>query len=156
MTELVPCLWFADDAEEAVRFYVSLLPDSHIDAVQRSPTEYPGGPAGGVLVVSFTLCGRPYMALNGGKRIEPTIAVSFSVNCDDQAEIDRLWLRLGEGGREQQCGWITDRWGYPWQIVPKQMPAFLSGDPARAARVFTALMGMVKIDLPALERAAAG
>ena len=156
MTELVPCLWFADDAEEAVRFYVSLLPNSHIDAIQRNPTQNQSGPPGGVLVVRFTLAGRPYMAINGGKRIEPNIAVSFSAECDDQAEIDRLWLRLGEGGREQQCGWILDRWGYAWQIVPNKMPAFLSGDPARAARVFTALMGMVKIDLAALERAAAG
>src|SRR6478735_133167 len=98
MSKIAPCLWFADEAEEAAKFYVSLLPDSRIDKVQKSPNDYPGGKAGNVLVVQFTLAGLEYMALNGGMRFEYTNAISFKVDCADQAEVDHLWNGLTEGG----------------------------------------------------------
>ncbi|GGF80826.1 VOC family protein [Azorhizobium oxalatiphilum] len=152
MAKISPCLWFKGEAEEAARFYVSLLPDSRIDHIQRNHVDTPGGPAGSVMVVTFTLAGQPFMAMNGCTTPEYTAAVSFKVDCADQAEIDRLWAALGEGGTEQQCGWITDRYGVPWQIVPEILPRLLS-DAQRAPRVMSALMGMVKLDMAALEAA---
>lgn len=154
MSKIAPCLWFDTEAEEAARFYVSLLPDSRIDHVQRNPVDSPGGKAGTVLVVDFTLAGQKFMALNGGTRFEYTHAVSFKIDCEDQAEVDRLWEALGEGGQIEQCGWLKDRYGIPWQIVPKALPRLL-GDPdqARSGRVMQALLGMVKIDIAGLQAA---
>lgn len=154
MSKIAPCLWFDTEAEEAARFYVSLLPDSRIDHVQRNPVDSPGGKAGTVLVVDFTLAGQKFMALNGGTRFEYTHAVSFKIDCEDQAEVDRLWEALGEGGQIEQCGWLKDRYGIPWQIVPKALPRLL-GDPdqARSGRVMQALLGMVKIDVAGLQAA---
>jgi predicted 3-demethylubiquinone-9 3-methyltransferase (glyoxalase superfamily) len=155
MSKISPCLWFAHEAEEAANFYVSLLPDSRIDVVQRNVTDNPGGKAGSVLVVKFTLAGQSFMALNGGKPLDFTHAVSFMINCADQAEIDRLWdALLSNGGKPVQCGWLTDRYGLSWQIVPHMMPGLLAGpDPAGAKRTMEAMMQMVKLDIAALQKA---
>lgn len=152
------CLWFGKDAEAAVRFYVSLVPDSRIDHVQRAPGPWPGGETGEPLLIVFTLGGQRFQALNGGTPVDYGTAASISVPCRDQAEVDRLWSALtADGGLEIACGWLRDRWGVPWQIVPEMLPRLLaSPDPDVAARVFTAMQGMVKLDLAALERAAAG
>ena len=155
MSKITPCLWSNGKAEEAANFYVSLLPDSRITKVQRSVMDYPGGKAGSVLVVEFTLAGQSFMVLNGGMDFEYTHAVSFSVDCADQAEVDRLWDALSaEGGAPIQCGWVKDRYGLSWQIVPSILPKYL-GDPdrAKAQRVMQAMLGMVKLDIAGLERA---
>lgn len=153
MSKISPCLWFKDQAEEAARFYVSLLPGSHIDHVQKDVRDEDGS----VLVVEFTLAGQSYQALNGGMHIEYNNALSLSVTCEDQAEVDRLWDALGDGGTPHACGWIKDRYGVPWQIVPSVLPKMLADpDPARARRVMQAMLGMVKIDIVALEAAYEG
>ncbi len=157
MSKITPCLWFATEAEEAATFYVSLLPGSRIIRVQKSPMDYPGGKAGDVLIVEFELAGQTYQALNTGTTMPFTNAVSFSISCEDQAEVDRLWDALRDGGKEQACSWITDRYGLPWQIVPAIMPKLLADpDPARAKRAMAAMMTMVKLDIAALEEAANG
>lgn len=153
-SKISPCLWFKADAEQAVTFYVSLLPDSRIDHVQRNTVETPAGPAGSVLAIDFTLAGRSFVALNGGVVMEYGHAVSFHIDCDDQAEVDRLWTALSDGGEEEQCGWLRDRYGVPWQVVPKLMRKLL-GDPdrERSGRAMQAMMQMVKIDCAALQAA---
>ncbi len=158
MPKLSTCLWFGNDAEAAVRFYVSLVPGSGIDHVLRSPGKWPGGEAGDVILVAFTLGGQSFQALNGGASASYGTAASISVACADQAEVDRLWAALtADGGAEIQCGWLRDRWGVPWQIVPELLPRLLADpDPAVAGRVFAAMTEMVKLDIAALERAAAG
>lgn len=158
MSKISPCLWFATEAEEAANFYVSLLPDSRVTHVQKSPMDYPGGKSGGVLLVEFELAGQTYQALNGGTAMPFTNAISFSISCDDQAEVDRLWdALLASGGKAQQCGWINDRYGLSWQIVPSEwMKLFAGPDKAAAARGMQAMMGMVKLDLAALKKAYAG
>ena len=158
MSKISPCLWFNGEAEEAARFYVSLLPDSRIDRVQRNIMDIPAGKTGTVLLVEFTLAGQRYLALNGGMKVDYTNAVSFSIDCEDQAEVDRLWDALAaNGGSPVQCGWIKDRYGVPWQIVPKMLPRLLAdSDAAKARRVMQAMLQMVKLDTAALERAAAG
>jgi predicted 3-demethylubiquinone-9 3-methyltransferase (glyoxalase superfamily) len=155
MSKIAPCLWFADEAEEAAKFYVSLLPDSRIDKVQKSPSDYPGGKAGNVLVVLFTLAGQEYMALNGGMRFEYTNAISFKIDCADQAEVDHLWNGLTEGGGAPgQCGWLKDRYGVSWQIVPSIMPGLLGGpDRAGSQRAMAAMMKMNKLDIAVLQNA---
>ncbi|MDZ4876737.1 MAG: hypothetical protein CLLPBCKN_006172 [Chroococcidiopsis cubana SAG 39.79] len=155
--KIVPCLWFNGDAEEAAKFYVSLLPDSRIDRILKSPADTPSGPAGMVLTVEFTLAGLQYVGLNGGSQFPFTEAVSFQIHCDDQAEVDRLWAAIAEGGSEIACGWVKDRWGFPWQIVPRRMIELLNDpDTARARRAQEAMMQMVKIDIAPIERAANG
>jgi predicted 3-demethylubiquinone-9 3-methyltransferase (glyoxalase superfamily) len=158
MDKIIPCLWFDGDAEEAARFYVTLLPDSRIDAVNRSPADYPSGKAGDVLTVEFTLAGRAFVGLNGGPEFGFTEAVSFQIPCDDQAELDRLWDSIGgNGGQPVACGWIKDRWGLSWQVFPRRLPEMLaSPDRAAARRAMEAMMTMVKIDLAALEKAFGG
>ncbi|MFG1300824.1 VOC family protein [Xanthobacter sp. V3C-3] len=153
-----PCLWFDGDAEDAARFYVSLFPDSAIVHVHPNVVESRSGPAGSVLLVEFTLAGQRFLALNGGQAMEYTHAVSLSVECADQAEVDRLWAGLlADGGVAECCGWLRDRWGLCWQIVPAVMPGLLTdADPATAARVMEAMLAMTKLDIAALERAAAG
>src|ERR1700753_1254349 len=118
MSKIALCLWFDGAAEESANFYVSLLPDSRIDKIQRNTVDGRSGPAGSVLVVQFTLAGQEYMALNGGIRFEYTPAISFKVACTDQAEVDRLWDGLSAGGSVQQCGWRRDRFRVPYQIAP--------------------------------------
>ena len=156
--KIVPCLWFDGEAEAATAFYVSLLPDSRITAVNRTPVDTPSGPAGSVLTVQFVLAGREYLALNGGPNFRFTEAVSFMVMTEDHAETDRLWDALtADGGRENACGWLKDRWGLSWQITPVAlMNAIAHPDPATAKRAFEAMMGMTKIDIAAIEAAVRG
>lgn len=157
MQKTTPCLWFNGQAEEAASFYVTLLPDSRVDRILRSPADTPGCSAGAVLTVEFTLAGMQYLALNGGPDFPFTEAVSFQIHCEDQAEVDRLWARLADGGQEIACGWIKDKWGLSWQIVPIRLEELLRDpDPGRAKRAMEAMMTMVKIDIQALERAADG
>lgn len=157
MQEIAPCLWFDNEAEEAANFYVALFPNSRIERVQHNVTDSPSGPKGSVLIVHFTLNGRSFQALNGGQRFEYTHAISFSAPCADQAEVDRLWKALGEGGSTIECGWLKDRYGVSWQIFPEILPEMLAdADTERAARVMRAMMGMVRIDLAGLEAAYEG
>ncbi|HKI96813.1 MAG TPA: VOC family protein [Gemmatimonadales bacterium] len=157
MRKITPFLWYERGAEEAAAFYVSLFPNSHVDHVTRSATETPSGPAGSVLTVEFTLAGHKFIALNGGVDFPFTEAVSFQIGCEDQEEVDRLWAALTEGGTESQCGWLKDRWGLSWQVVPKRLPQLLGDpDPARARRATEALLTMKKIVVADLERAADG
>lgn len=158
MSKVSTCLWFGKDAEVAVRFYVSLVPGSSLENILRSPGNWPGGETGDAIMVTFTLGGQSFQALNGGTPANYGTAASLSVECSDQAEVDRLWTALtADGGSEIMCGWLRDRWGVPWQIVPAMLPRLLADrDPAVAARVFTAMQNMVKLDIAALERAAAG
>lgn len=157
MSKIAPCLWFDGEAEEAARFYVSLLPDSRIERVQRNVADGRSGKEGTVLVVEFTLAGQRFLALNGGRRFDFTHAVSFHIDCADQAEVDRLWDALSAGGAVEQCGWLRDRYGVSWQIVPSALPRLLGDpDPVRSRRVMAALLQMVKLDIAALERAARG
>jgi len=154
MSKITPCLWFKDEAEEAVNFYVGLFPDSRIDHIQRNIMDGPSGKPGSVLIIHFTLGGRSFQALNGGMVIEHTHAISMSVDCADQAEVDRLWDGLLQGGSAVQCGWLRDRYGMSWQIVPSVLPRFLADpDPARAKRVMEAMMKMVKLDIATLQKA---
>lgn len=151
MPETIPCLWFDGDAEAAAVHYTSVFPNSSIGTVTRYPADAPAGtggpPAGSVLTVDFTLDGRPYTALNGGPQFPFTEAISLQVMCQDQAEIDHYWERLSDGGEEGVCGWLKDRFGLSWQIVPTGWMSMLQGDPERAARGFQAIMGMKKIVL---------
>jgi predicted 3-demethylubiquinone-9 3-methyltransferase (glyoxalase superfamily) len=158
MSKVSTCLWFGNDAETAVRFYVSLVPGSSLTHIQRSPGNWPGGVAGDVILVTFTLGGQSFQALNGGAPASYGTAASISVQCADQAEVDRLWTALtADGGAEIQCGWLRDKWGVPWQIVPDILPRLLADpDPTVAGRVFAAMSAMIKLDIAALERAAAG
>lgn len=154
------CLWFDKDAEDAARFYTETFPDSHMGHVQRAPGDYPAGQQGDALTVEFTLCGIPYLGLNGGRYddAKPSNAYSLQVFTDDQAETDRLWTAVvGNGGSEMQCGWCRDKWGFAWQIVPRALMAGMSDpDPAARARVFQAMMQMVKIDIAKIEAARTG
>jgi predicted 3-demethylubiquinone-9 3-methyltransferase (glyoxalase superfamily) len=158
MSKIAPCLWFKNEAEEAAEFYVSLLPDSRIVKIQHNSTDGPAGKAGSVLVVSFTLAGQEFMALNGNPQFEPNHAVSFKIDCADQAETDRLWDRLSSnGGSTLQCGWLRDRYGFSWQIVPSDMMKFLGGsDSAGRARAMQAMMKMEKLDIATLQKAYEG
>src|SRR5258707_14317997 len=122
MSKITPCLWFDGEAEEAARFYVTLLPESRVDQVQKNTTDSPAGKAGSVLIVKFTLAGQRFLALNGGIRVEYTHAISFQVGCADQAEGDRFWDGLSDGGAAERCGWLKDRYGVSWQIVPGVLP----------------------------------
>lgn len=155
-SKIAPCLWFNTNAEEAATFYVSLLPNSRITKVQRSPVDTPGNKAGDVLVVLFELAGQGYMALNGGSDQPHSHAISFLINCEDQAEVDAVWDKIvAGGGKPVACGWITDRFGVSWQVTPKKLGELIADpDPARAARAMKAMMEMVKIDIAAIERAA--
>jgi predicted 3-demethylubiquinone-9 3-methyltransferase (glyoxalase superfamily) len=155
--KVIPCLWFDKQAEDAARFYVSLLPDSRIDAVVHSPSDYPSGKEGDVLVVEFTLGGNRFTALNGGPEFKFTEALSLQIDCEDQAEVDRLSDALSAVPGAEQCGWVKDRYGLSWQIVPYAMTRLLSDpNPEVRKRVFNAMMHMKRLDVAALEAAAAG
>lgn len=157
MQRVTPCLWFDGQAEEAATFYVSLMPDSRIESLMRMPTQSPGGPEGPVVGVEFTVGGTRFQGLNGGPQFSPTEAVSFIMPCESQAEVDRLWAALIDGGQPGQCGWLKDRWGFSWQIVPTKLYTLLRDpDTARAGRAMQAMMTMTKIELAELERAADG
>jgi predicted 3-demethylubiquinone-9 3-methyltransferase (glyoxalase superfamily) len=155
--KITMCLWFETEALEAAQFYTSLFPNSAIRDVHRSAADYPGGKAGAVLIVAFTLAGRDYQALNGGGQHKFNHAISMSVSCEDQAEVDRLWAALiADGGAPVACGWLTDKYGLSWQIVPKRLPELMADpDRAKAKRVMEAMMQMIKLDIDKLEAAAA-
>jgi predicted 3-demethylubiquinone-9 3-methyltransferase (glyoxalase superfamily) len=151
-----PCLWFDGKAEEAARFYTSLLPGSSVDQVWRSPADTPSGPAGMVLTVDFTLNGQHFQGLNGGPEFSFNEAVSFVIECEDQDEVDRLWDALtADGGEPGPCGWLKDRFGLSWQIVPRQLNELVGDpDPERARRAMEAMLKMGKIDIAELQKAA--
>lgn len=157
MQKVTPFLSFDGQAEEAARFYISLLPGSRIDRVIRSPMDTGGGAAGTVLMVEFTLAGTRYVALNA-PRFSSTEAVSFMIACVDQAETDRLWAALtADGGSEVGCGWLKDRWGVSWQVTPIRLLEMVTGpDQGRAARALASIGNMRKIDITEVERAADG
>ncbi len=148
-------LWYAKDAAEAARLYASIFPDSHVDQVWSLPSETPSGPAGSVVIVDFTLFGQRFQAMTAGPHHDFNDAISLVVACDDQAELDRYWDALLEGGgKAQACGWLTDRYGVRWQIVPADMDAMMrDGDTARVKQLTDAMLRMVKLDIAALERA---
>jgi predicted 3-demethylubiquinone-9 3-methyltransferase (glyoxalase superfamily) len=156
--KITPCLWFDHDAEEAANLYVSLLPDSRIDNIVRSPADNPSTKEGAVLVVEFTLAGRKYSGLNGGPAFPFTEAVSFMIHCEDQAEVDRLWDALiADGGQPSQCGWLKDRFGLSWQVIPREMLDMLASEDREAAgRAMEKMMTMVKLDVAELRRAYEG
>ncbi len=152
---ITPFLWFDSSAEDAAKFYVSLFENSRITHLSRYGDAGPG-PKGSVMVVAFELQGQRFTAVNGGPSHKLNEAFSLLVECTGQAEIDRLWDRLGEGGSYNVCGWLKDRFGLSWQINYAGLPGMMSGDPEKAGRVMAAMMQMKKIDVKALEDAAAG
>jgi len=154
-TKIFTHLWYAKEAEEAARFYVSIFPDSRVDRVWSLPTDSPSGPAGSVTVVDFALFGQRFQAITAGPHHEFNDAVSIVVVCDDQAELDRYWNALLEGGgKPQACGWLIDRFGLRWQIVPAMLDEMMrDGDAAGSKKVADALLKMVKLDIAALEKA---
>ncbi len=154
--KITPFLWFDGNAEEAVEHYTSIFPNSKVLEVARY-TEAGPGPAGSVMTVRFRLAGQEFVALNGGPEFKFTEAISLAVSCDTQAEVDDLWARLGAGGEHGQCGWLKDRFGLSWQVVPSVVPALVSDpDTAKARRVIEAIMKMRKLDITELRRAHAG
>jgi predicted 3-demethylubiquinone-9 3-methyltransferase (glyoxalase superfamily) len=162
VSRITPCLWFDNQAEEAANFYTGIFRNSRITAISRYPEagkEIHGQPAGSVLTAAFELDGQPFTALNGGPVFKFNEAVSFQVNCDTQEEIDYYWDKLSAGGDEaaRQCGWLKDKYGASWQIIPRTMAELMSSsEPGRSERVMTALLKMKKLDLGQLQRAAAG
>jgi predicted 3-demethylubiquinone-9 3-methyltransferase (glyoxalase superfamily) len=156
MTAIYPCLWFDGNAEQAAEFYTSLFPDSHIDKIWRSPADTPSGPAGIVLTVDFTVAGQRLQGLNGGDDFTFNEAVSLVYECEDQAEVDTLWAALtADGGEPGPCGWLKDRFGLSWQIVPKELNRLMDDpDPERARRAMEAMLQMGKIEVDELRAAA--
>jgi predicted 3-demethylubiquinone-9 3-methyltransferase (glyoxalase superfamily) len=152
MNKVVPCLWFQQDAEAAAKRYCELVPGSRIVSVARYGPGMPM-PEGTEMLVQLELGGTQLTFLNGGPQFKLSEATSLFVRCEDQAEIDRLWSALGAGGREMACGWLEDRWGVSWQIVPRKLDEWMAGPPDKAGRTMMALLGMVKLDLAALQKA---
>lgn len=155
---ITPCLWFDGDAEEAAEFYTSIFPDSRIDDVSRAPADNPSTGSGDVLMVTFTLDGTTFIGVNGGPQFPFTEAVSFQIDCTDQGEVDMYWEALVEGGGEHgQCGWLKDRFGLSWQVVPRQIGDYLGGaDSAGRARAMRAMLQMEKLDIERLRAAYEG
>ena len=153
LQKVTPFLWFDTQAEEAANFYTSIFPNSKILGMTRYGDAGPG-PKGSVMTVAFELDGQQFTALNGGPQFKFSGAISFVVNCETQDEVDHYWERLSEGGQQIQCGWLTDKFGMAWQVVPTALPRLLlSEDKARAQRVMAAMMQMKKIDIATLENA---
>jgi predicted 3-demethylubiquinone-9 3-methyltransferase (glyoxalase superfamily) len=155
VAKILPFLWYATDAEEAARFYCSLIPNSRVTSVTALPAESPSGPAGSVKIVDFELNGQPFQAMTAG-RLDPfNHAISFTIRCEDQAEIDRLYAGLTQGGGQAEpCGWVKDRYGVSWQLVPREMEEMMRDkDRARAKRVAEAMLKMGKLDIAGLRRA---
>jgi len=156
MQKITPFLWFDNQAEEAVNFYISVFRNAKVGKVTRYGEAGPG-PAGSVMVAEFELEGMRFTALNGGPMFKFTEAISMVVDCKDQAEVDHFWDRLSEGGQPGQCGWLKDRFGLSWQIVPEALPRLLGDpDPAKAGRVMQAMLQMTRIEVAKLEKAYAG
>ncbi len=156
MQKITTFLWFNNQAEEAVNFYVSIFKNSKISNIVRHSDAGPG-PKGAVMVVNFQLEGQEFIALNGGPHHTFTPAISLMVDCESQAEVDTLWSKLTDGGKEVQCGWLQDKYGLSWQIVPRIFFELMRDkDPAKSQRVFKAMMGMVKFDIEALKGAHRG
>ena len=158
MSKIAPCFWFDGQAEEAAAFYTRVFPEGSVTDVQRSTADNPSGEKGSVLTVEFELFGQRFVGLNGGPEFRFSEAISFIVDCADQAEVDRYWDALVEGGGEHgPCGWLKDRFGVSWQIVPRQLFECVYGpDPAGAERAMQAMLSMSKLDVAALQRAYAG
>jgi predicted 3-demethylubiquinone-9 3-methyltransferase (glyoxalase superfamily) len=157
LAKLIPHLWYSDKAEEAAAFYASVLPNSKVDSVTPLAADSPSGPAGSVKVVEFTLIGQPFVAISAGPLDAFNHSISLMVQCDYQAEIDRLWAALSEGGKVERCGWLQDRYGLSWQITPTVLGKMMkSPDRARAKRVAEAMLKMVKFDVGALQKAYEG
>ena len=156
--KLTTCLWFDKNAQEAAAFYVGIFPNSRVTSRMRAPADTPSAPEGAPLTVAFELDGKPFLGLNGGPHFTFNEAVSFIVDCRDQAEVDRYWeALLAGGGQPSQCGWLKDRSGVSWQVTPRRLMELMQDpDPTRAKRTTEAMMKMVKIDIAELERAAAG
>lgn len=156
--KIYPHLWFVKQAEEAARLYASIFPDSHVDSVAALPSESPSGPPGSVKIVEFTLFGQRFQAMSAGPHHDFNDAISFVVECNDQAELDRYWNGLIEGGgKPVACGWLVDRFGVRWQIVPASINAWMhDDDPVRAKRVADVVLKSVKLDIAALEKAHRG
>jgi predicted 3-demethylubiquinone-9 3-methyltransferase (glyoxalase superfamily) len=156
--KIAPCLWFNGNAEDAARFYAQTFPESGIDAINRSPSDYPDGKEGDVLTVEFTVLGMPIMGLNGGPQFSFDEAISFQIYTDDQTETNRYWHAIVDaGGSEGDCGWCKDRFGLSWQIVPRALlDALRSSDRAAAKRAMEAMMQMKKIDIATIEAALKG
>ena len=153
MQKITPFLWFDNQAEEAMNFYTSIFKDSKVGRVSRYDSSFPEK-AGTAMTATFQLFGQEFMALNGGPLFTFTEAISFLVHCENQQEVDDLWAKLSAGGRESQCGWLKDKFGLSWQIIPNALPEMLADkDPAKAHRVMQAMLKMSKIDIAALERA---
>ena len=156
MNTITPCLWYDTQAEDAANHYISIFPDSRITRVSHYGSAGPG-PEGSVMTVEFELGGQPFVGLNGGPEFTFNEAVSFQISCADQNEVDHYWNALSEGGEEGPCGWLRDRYGLSWQVIPTALPRLLTdSDPERAQRAMSAMLGMRKIDVAALERAADG
>ena len=157
MAKITPHLWYSSEAEEAANFYASIFPDSRVDRVTALPNDSPSGPAGSVKIVEFTLFGQPFQAISAGPLDPFNHAVSFIVNCGDQVEVDRYWNALLDGGKAEQCGWLKDRYGLSWQIVPTALGELMADpDRAKAKRVGDAMLKMVKLDIAKLKAAAEG
>lgn len=158
MPTLTPCLFFNRTVVEAAEFYTSVFPDSRIASVSRTEADTPFMSAGDVLSVSFSILGHQFVAINGGAEFPFTEAVSFQVHCDDQDEVDHYWdALLAGGGQPSECGWLKDRFGLSWQVIPRQMASFLEGpDPAGCARAMQAMLQMSKLDVEAIRRAYEG
>ena len=154
MQRIVPCLWYSEKADEAAKFYASVIPNSKVESITPLEAESPSGPPGSVKVVEFTLLGQPFLAFSAGPLDDFNHSISFTIECDTQEEIDRLWKALGEGGTIEQCGWLRDRYGLSWQITPKILGEMMKDkDRARAKRVAEAMLQMVKLDIAGLQRA---
>jgi len=154
MQKITPFLWYAKDAEEAAAFYTSIFPDSRVTRVTAMQSESPSGPPGSVKVVDFVLFGQPFVAMSAGPLDPFNHAISFVVNCKDQAEVDRYWNALLQGGSPEACGWIKDRYGLSWQIVPTVLFEMMaSPDKARSKRASDAMMKMIKLDIATLQAA---
>ena len=154
MSKNTICLWYEKDAEAAARFYAATFPDSHVGAIFHAPSDFPGGQAGQVLTVQFTVAGIPCLGLNGGTAFAQSEAFSFQIATEDQRETDHLWNTIiGNGGQASACGWCKDKWGVSWQITPRTLNEALLAGGAEAARAFAAMMEMSKIDVAAIDAA---
>ena len=155
MASITPFLWYSSEAEEAAKFYASIFPDSRVDRVVTMPTDSPSGPAGSVKIVDFVLLGQPFSAMSAGPMDPFNHAVSFVVNCETQAEVDRYWdALLADGGTPEECGWLKDRFGVLWQITPTVLVDMMADpDPVRGKRAADAMMKMVKLDIAAIQAA---